>query len=231
MDADDWYKQGEKKSTWKPAKNLRKQVRQSRWTGNVEKAESSQALIKLCGKKIEINETEEVSEGRKVNKGYMNHSGIIPTSRTPLVLQQQLHQSLISGESSQFLAHVQDLSVPAVPKTRHPLEVSNPVTSPPLLLQHLHSVLPYVALTLSLKLSLWGFVIVFSFMHSVKPLQEFLRRHVCGSRFKLCRGEDCLQCQYSIAPADDLLMTNGWNEPEEPLMGNQSCVVKCKIDI
>lgn len=57
------------------------------------------------------------------------------------------------------------------------------------------------------------------------------RRHVCGSRFKLCRGEDCLQCQYSIAPADDLLMTNGWNEPEEPLMGNQSCVVKCKIDI
>lgn len=32
-------------------------------------------------------------------------------------------------------------------------------------------------------------------------------------------------------PADDLLMTNGWNELEELSMGSQPCEVKCKIDI
>lgn len=38
-------------------------------------------------------------------------------------------------------------------------------------------------------------------------------------------------CVCVSAPADDLLMTNGWNEPEEPSMGSHPCEVKCKIDI
>lgn len=36
-------------------------------------------------------------------------------------------------------------------------------------------------------------------------------------------------CFYACAR--DLLMTNGWNEPEEPSMRNHPCEVKCKIDI
>lgn len=53
----------------------------------------------------------------------------------------------------------------------------------------------------------------------------------------LWRGLPAVFVQYLICVcvhrevAEDLLMTNGWNEPEEPLMGSQPCEVKCKIDI